>query len=904
MSPLTKRRDDAADRSMIGHVIGNAHVVRPRHVLRDEIRDLALGLAADPDHELVVVDLPMDSSFAVWESTAKLLPRKRRGVRLVIGGRRSRETTALAGQWLSERLNCPVIAPDGSIMRSVGGSLFVDAGWGTGWVRFQPGKPPKPDGKRFPRPAWETAACLIEIMPTSAGSVAEPLPGGVWLRPRGPESVLRAHRKRLVETLPCQPDVCVVVLGCPGAPPITIQDITRFWSWLPDELRAQLRLAKFGPLTVPGNTSYYQNIADTLGEQITCYTGIPVGSRTEPEVYTLRTDGTVGWRAFAEEMTYTPAVAEGLAMPPALRSYCAPVFGVKEIAPAVYQYAPDVVLEVVQSGLWLRPPYELPHAPAIRSVEPDAERHLVLFEDGHGDASGRLRELAEDVLGCLVPATRHLSGLVRAESVVQQRIEIVGQALGAIEASPTAAAVTAGPAQQSTADPGERPAREPGQETDARQGKAPLESDAPLSVDTVTTRLASVTPEALSPMAPPMDATSMQSASMAEAATHDAPPAVPAPSADPPPVPGDSSAVQAPVADLPVVDAPGAERPRVSPVQITEVAALPAPQTGPPPSEVASASMPPTGIAAADAPAVTGTPAVQPPAQSDARQQTAAFVTIVQPTPSTAAAALVPKRGLDEERAWLRRTLSREYAAESNSVSRVLSEHPGFQGALERSSGGVLSDAVAIRLYLSGEGDGLDLQLRMGAVGPHVPFARCVVSGLSRLPSHRGATVFATSPTPQEWELYRSRKFFTEWGFINALSAPCAKQRQTNDVDVLVWSMTARRTKLLEPELNPTADRVLFVPGTSFKVLDLTEPEEGVRGQVLLRELAANEIDSAGRVDDNRASLDELALNSLRRCLDKWAEAKGEVRVADAAAPRFSLLPGLVRTTSAPEEER
>ncbi|MEV0056818.1 hypothetical protein AB0H34_40820 [Saccharopolyspora shandongensis] len=899
MSPLTKRRDDAADRSMIGHTIGNALVVRPRHALSDEIRDLALGLAADPDHELVVVDLPADSSFAVWESAAKLLPRKRRGVRLVIGGR-SRETTALAGQWLSERLNSPVIAPDGSVMRSVGGSLFVDAGWGTGWVRFQPGKQPKPDGKRFPRPAWETAACLVEMMPTSAGSVAEPLPGGVWLRPRGPESALRPHRKRLIETLPCQPDVCAVVLGCPGAPPITIHDITRFWSWLPDELRPQLRLVRFGPLTVPGNMSYYQSIADALGAQITCYTGIPVGSRTEPEIYTLRTDGTLGWRACAEEMTYTPAVAGGPAMPPVLRSYRAPVFGVKEIAPAVYQYAPDVVLEVVQSGLWLRPPYELPHAPAIRSVEPDAERHLVLFEDDHGDASARLRELAEDVLGCLVPATRHLSGLLRAESVVQQRIEIAGQALGAIEASPTAVAVSSGPAQQGTAAPGEPPARETGQETDARQGKAPLALDTPLSVDAMTTRLESVTPEALSPMAP-LEGTSM----VTEAATHVAPSVVPVTSADPTAA---SSAVQAPVPNLPVVDVPGAERPRVSPDQLTEATALPAPHTGPPLSEEASASTPPAGIAAADAPAVaepvTETSIVQPPAQSDVRQQTSAFVTIVQPTPSTAAAALVPKRGLDEERAWLRRTLSREYAAESNSVSRVLSEHPGFQGALERSSGGVLSDAVAIRLYLSREGDGLDLPLRMGAVGPHVPFARCVVSGLSRLPSHRGATVFATSPTPQEWELYRSRKFFTEWGFINALSAPCAKQRQTNDVDVLVWSMTARRTKLLEPELNPTADRVLFVPGTSFKVLDLTEPEEGVRGQVLLRELAANEIDSAGRVDDNRASLDELALNSLRRCLDKWAEAKGEVRVADAAAPRFSLLPGLVRTTSAPEEER
>jgi hypothetical protein len=273
------------------------------------------------------------------------------------------------------------------------------------------------------------------------------------------------------------------------------------------------------------------------------------------------------------------------------------------------------------------------------------------------------------------------------------------------------------------------------------------------------------------------------------------------------------------------------------------------------------------------------------------------FVTLVQQTPQSAAAALVPKRGLDEERAWLRRALSREYAAVANSVSRVLSEHPGFQGALQRSSAAVLSDAVAIRLYLSSVGDALDLSLRMGAVGPHVPFARCVVSGLGRLPSHRGATVFSASVTEQEWGLYRERKLLTEWGFVNALVAPCSRQSARHDVDVLVWSMTARRTKLLESEQAAVSDRVVFIPGTSFKVLELREPADGRRGHVLLREIAAGEIDSTGRVDTNRASLDELAVNSLRRSLQTWESAKAEQRVDESAVDRFGRLPGLVRTT-------
>lgn len=262
-----------------------------------------------------------------------------------------------------------------------------------------------------------------------------------------------------------------------------------------------------------------------------------------------------------------------------------------------------------------------------------------------------------------------------------------------------------------------------------------------------------------------------------------------------------------------------------------------------------------------------------------------------QPTPAPEASALLSKRGIDDERAWLRKTLSQEFGIMANSIARVLSEHPGFQGALTRSSAEVLTDAVAVRLYLSEQGVEIDRALRTATVGPHVPFARCVVAGLSRLPSHRGATTFAMTPTAEQWELYRERRLFTEWGFTNSLVEPCSGQR--GDVDVLVWSMTARRTKLLEPDDARTDGRVLFIPGTSFKVLDMTEAEPGIRGRILMRELASSEIDADGRVDSDRISLDELAMTSLRRCAERWAEAEPGKRIAPASAGRFQQLPGL-----------
>ncbi|WP_082373266.1 hypothetical protein [Nocardia sp. NRRL S-836] len=941
---------------MISHTIGNALVVHPRGVLRDEVRDMALNLAADPDHELVVVDLPVSSSFSTWESAAKLLPRKRRGVRLVIGGR-TRETTVLAGQWFSERLGRTVIAPDGTVMPGVGGSLFVDAGWGTGWVRFQPGKPPKRDGKRFPRPTWETVSPLAELMPTSASGVSEPLPGGAWLRPRGSESLLMPHRQRLIETLPCQPDVCTIVLGCPGAPPITLYDITRFWSWLPQDLRSKLRVVRFGPMTLPDGGPYGQHVADALGEQITCYNGLPVGSRTDPHIVTLRSDGTPGWQPFALEVAYFPAQQGQPAPVPTLLSYRDPLFGIEEVEPAVYRYTQDVLLEVVPSGLWVRLEQEVAHGAAVRTAEPDGDRHLVLFEEGVDTVAPEVRRAAEDLMGRLDSQTRRVSELVPALTVARRRNQVGGKAWGVVEHQPTPELAAAAPLTPVTAAPLTPVTAAPLTPVTA----APLTpvTGAPL---TPVTAVPLTPATAVPPLVASEPLVSPHSAREFTTAPTDAPFALepsletatvrlengqlvadPLP-AHPPvttpasplvsgaPLPSDRETPSAPPGPLPdfaPVSAPTASAPPLSPPllppsapDLTAVAepsapdlsAVAEPSAAPSPGRVADTAVtapPPAAPAEERAPApppADGPSPAQPappsadgpsPAQPAPPQPTARpVVTAVQPTPAAAAAALVPQRGLEEERGWLRRTLSQEYAAVANSVNRVLSEHPGFQGALERSSGSVLTDAVAIRLYLSASGDGLDQSLRTGGVGPHVPFARCVVSGLSRLPSHRGPAVFSTSLTEQELDFYGGRKLLTEWGFINALSAPCARQSEQNDVDVLVWSMTARRTKLLEPEVDPVTDRVLFVPGTSFKVLELNPPADGARGRLLLRELAAGEIDPTGKVDRNREALDELALNSLRRCVQTWESGKQEARVPESSLARFVQRPGLTRTTT------
>ncbi|QFZ18583.1 hypothetical protein [Saccharothrix syringae] len=873
MSQVTERRGGV---EMTSRMIGNALVVHPRDQLTAEARNLALVVALDPHHDLVVVDLPTGSPFSAWESVADLMPRPRRGVRIVIGGR-SRETTALAGQWLAERLNRPVIAPDGAVLPGVGGSLFVDAGRRSGWIRFQPGKPPRWEAKRFPKPVWESEA-LAEAVPTSATGIAEPVGGGIWIRPAVDDGRLRVHRARLQENLPCQPDVLTVVLGCPDAPPISFDDVARFWAGLPEPLRGRARLLRYGRLSGSDGGSPEQALADFMGQELVWYTGLPVGSVVDPDVYTIRPGGVPGWRSAVRELAYRPQPA-GANPPPRIVSHRPPVSGVSEVGPATYWYAPDAVVEVVPAGLWVRPPAEPAHAESVRATPLDAERHLMLFEAGTEAVAARMRGLAEDLVARLDPTTRWMSDLVAAGA--RTPVAVAGQALAELEHERPRRAVEA-----STEAATEFVAR-PVPVVDLVGAGEELDTGTRGQVG-ISQRLSPNTPPHGTPPhgTPPVPPVAV-APPVPRLAPPSAPPVVDEPSAAPPLV---AEPPIAPPSAPPVATAPPSTQPTAPPLVAEPPATAVPPAVAPP---VVEPALPAPAEPASEAPLAAASPTAPGDAAPDPRPTP---VTAFQPVPAASAAAVLPKRGLEEERTWLRKTLNHQFASVANSVARVLSEHPSFQGTSGRSAD-LLTDAVAVRLYLSAEGDGLDTALRGATAGPHVPFARCAVAGLSRLPSHRGIAVYSTSLSDEEWALYRDRRLVTEWGFLNALTAPCA--RQEGDVDVLLWSMTGRRTKLLEPEAGGLADRVLFVPGTSFKVLGLTEPTAGARGRVLLRELAAGEIDANGRVDRNRVSLDELATTALRAGADKWASAERVARTPEGATARFQTLPGLVRLARA-----
>ncbi|WP_028192894.1 hypothetical protein [Salinispora pacifica] len=900
---LSGRKDGPGD--IVQHTVGNALVLHAAETISAEAQSLALSVVKDADNDVVVLDLSDGVPISSWESMAGVLPRRRRGIRLMACGPHA-NSAAMAGQWLSERLHRTVIAPDGDLVRGSAGGLFVHSIPGSGWVRFRPGRPPTWDAKRYPTPLWDRA--VTDNRASSSTGEIEPLPGGVWIRDVREPDVVAEHRRRLTADVPCHPETMTVLLGCPGTAPLCLDDVVRFWRNLDEDSRARTRFVQYGDLRLPKGETFGQALADLLGTTIVCYTGVPVGAPRRFEVRTVRSDGALGWPPFALELRYAPrAHPNSKAHRPVVLSHRPPLAEAEEVAPRVYWYAPDAVIEVIQSGLWVRSAEEPVNAERVRGMPLDPEGSVLVYDDTIGESAERMWALAEDLAARIDPSVGADSSLFSASALVPgQSAAGLAQASLGEEDSPRPTAT----GQLSTSPP---PATEdlPAPTADTIVIRPVVEPVAEAVPPVATATAAAlvrpdVTPEthpAGEPASPPAETPAPQPADRPTPQPAKAP--TPQRAAEPAPQPADEPAPRQ--ADPPAPRPAGSPTPPpvlggatpvaesfVKPVAESFVKTVQDPIATVEPVETTVAEPTRRHAVAGDEAPVQEQRRIPPPTASVPVTDTNAPEVRVQPVPPASASALLPGRPLAEERAWLRRTLSREFDNMASSVARIISEHPGLQasGAVGRDD--VLADSVAVRLYLSRRGTGVDVGLRSGSNGPHVPFARCAVSGLSRLPSYRGATIYRTSPTEQEWQHYRTRRLVTNWAFVNTLTGPC--ESQDGDTDVLVWSMTARRTALLESDgAERVEDRALFLPGTHFKILELQEPSDGGRGAILMREIGAKEIDGDGRVDPDRAPLDDLAIVSLRRSLERWSTAEPTRRVGAGSTGRFGLLPGLDR---------
>ncbi|MCA1223849.1 hypothetical protein LCE31_36970, partial [Streptomyces sp. 8L] len=387
---------------------GHALLLHPKGEADPRAVAFASGLAADTQHTLTVVDLPPGTVETEWESVAKTLSGRVGSVRIVFARPTTARESRAMGQRLADRLDRTVVTPDGEVVPTVDGGLFIPSDRGIGWLAYRPGRGPQPDSQRFPKPPWEFST-FSRPWETSADATVEPLPSGVWVRAPGPGHTARG-RKWLMESLPCHPDILTVVLGTPGGPAVPLGDVARFWETVLPSVRSRVRFIHYGPVSSAEGRAYGQEIADRLAQQVVVYAGMPVERRASleaPAVIALHKDGTAESRPFAGELMYFPRHSPAARpAPPALFGVRRPLDGVPEITPGVYEYAADAVLEVVQSGLWMRPPTEPADADDVRCVPAGPGRLAILYDRSTPTTAARMKELAEDMLWRLDPATR------------------------------------------------------------------------------------------------------------------------------------------------------------------------------------------------------------------------------------------------------------------------------------------------------------------------------------------------------------------------------------------------------------------------------------------------------------------------------------------------------------------
>ncbi|MEU8471332.1 hypothetical protein AB0F30_26095 [Streptomyces sp. NPDC029006] len=186
-------------------------------------------------------------------------------------------------------------------------------------------------------------------------------------------------------------------------------------------------------------------------------------------------------------------------------------------------------------------------------------------------------------------------------------------------------------------------------------------------------------------------------------------------------------------------------------------------------------------------------------------------------------------------------------------AAEILRRHPELTADRRDPDAVAALAAVLRRLAATGEPDGTGAEAAAGRPVP--PDAGLLRAGLRMLPVHRGATgLRATLDEPmRQW--YAGQPLVADPDVCEA--SALGPRDEPGNTDFLIWSVDGRRTDLLDP-LCP--DRVLFLPGSRFRVL---EAEPAVPGVVMMREVGP------GRTPRD-PGLDRAAVGELTRAWREW----------------------------------
>jgi hypothetical protein len=291
----------------------------------------------------------------------------RQGLRLLVGGaaRPGADGAAPLAARLAEALGIEVVAPDGPVVVLRRGELFC-AGAAGGWWGFTRGRRPEPAGSRFPPPAWQ------RDLPADIGSrmvsglvTVTPVPTGLWVRGAGGPAAELSDPGYAVPPAA----MLAVLVGRPGEAWPAVAGLAEVIGALPPALRQRYVLVPYGPEPA-GQPPLAQQLADWLGADVRATHGLPCYAADGSLDFALLDDsGRRSWRPLVTESVYHPG-----AQPPTRSSWSPPLADLPPAGPASFWLAEGWVVDVLASGLLVRPATSAPDSAVLR--RPADPRHL------------------------------------------------------------------------------------------------------------------------------------------------------------------------------------------------------------------------------------------------------------------------------------------------------------------------------------------------------------------------------------------------------------------------------------------------------------------------------------------------------------------------------------------------
>ncbi|WP_405098364.1 hypothetical protein [Micromonospora sp. NBC_01412] len=357
--------------------IGGVLVVHDSPECGDTVREFAVGLRIDPGRVNVVVDHAAELTPERGVRLCALLA-DRGPIRLLVPYAAS-EPTGL-GQWLADRLRVEVVAPVGQLRTARCGTQLA------AWIGLLPDRSPRVEAHRHPAPPWDNQVPGTPLR-VGPGSVAEPIAAGFWLRPA--ESLVPPAWEAAVTGMPVRSDAVCLVVGVAGGLPVSADDVIGVAQRLHGDNNA-IRLIQVGEVSGLDGALLGQRVADGMGAPLRAQQGIPV-SEASGVPYCVNVDGEYTWAPPAEEILYRPAAAH------AVTRCHPPAPGLRHVGGGMFAWNDKIVVEVVQSGLWVR---DADTAPAVGSPRERAfnpERCMLYVGSGQTGVTSPLAAAAADL---------------------------------------------------------------------------------------------------------------------------------------------------------------------------------------------------------------------------------------------------------------------------------------------------------------------------------------------------------------------------------------------------------------------------------------------------------------------------------------------------------------------------